>query len=902
MADHRAADDSPQATAHRTAGDDRPRGKSSSTASTAPVAPTLSLPKGGGAIRGIDEKFSTNLVNGTASFTIPIATSQGRGGFSLELGLGYDSGAGNGPFGTGWHLSAPAITRKTDKGLPQYIDTEDSDVFVLSGAEDLVPVLAPDPPARDGYQIRRYRPRVEGLFARIERWTAETTGDSHFRITTRDNMTSIYGRSAGARIADPATPSRVFSWLLEETRDDRGNAVRYSYKAEDGAGIERVNGSEASRFERPPQGAPRFLATAQRYLKRIQYGNRTALAPGDPVPSDPSAWLFETVFDYGEHDPAAPTPGDDQPRPWALRADPLSSYRAGFEVRTYRLCRRVLMFHRFAELGDTPCLVRSTDFTYDESPTLTYLTQVEQAGYTRAPGAYKRAALPPVTLDYARLPTLDDTVQTLDRASLDGLPDGVGAGATQWVDLDGEGIPGVLRTDDRGWYYKANLGDGRLAPPAVLRSLPVPADLSGGFQQLVDLDGDGRLELARYAQPGAGYFTRTADDAWEPFLPLRAVPTIDWGDPNLRTIDLDGDGHPDVLITEHDAFVWYRSLAEVGFEPARRIGRILDEEHGPAVVFADGIESIYLADMSGDGLVDIVRVRNGEVCYWPNLGHGRFGAKVTMDGSPVFDRSDRFDPKRVRFADVDGSGVSDILYLARDGVAIYLNQAGNGFAAAQMIHSLPVVDTLASTTVIDLRGRGTQCLVWSSPAPALGTRALAYIDLMGGTKPHLLVSIKNNLGAETQITYASSTQFYLADKAAGTPWITRLAFPVHVVERVTTYDRISRNRFVTRYSYHHGHYDGKEREFRGFGRVDQLDTEELGALTASGDLPAGDNFDAASYVPPMLTRTWFHTGVFVAGGRVSKLFEAEYHAEPGLTDAQRRAMLLDDTILPAGLL
>src|SRR5262249_11812133 len=142
-----------------------------------------------------------------------------------------------------------------------------------------------------------------------------------------------------------------------------------------------------------------------------------------------------------------------------------------------------------------------------------------------------------------------------------------------------------------------------------------------------------------------------------------------------------------------------------------------DEDKGPAIVFADVTESISLADMSGDGLVDIVRVRNGEVCYWPNLGHGRFGPKVTMDRSPVFDRADLFDPNRVRCAHVDGSGVSDILYLARDGVAIYLNQSGNGFSEPQLIRSLPLVDTLAGTTVVDLRGRGTSCLVWSSPAP-----------------------------------------------------------------------------------------------------------------------------------------------------------------------------------------
>lgn len=900
MAENRAADNSRRAAAPGSATDGG--APPNRAAEAVPVAPTLSLPKGGGAIRGIDEKFSTNLATGTASFTVPIATSHGRSGVALDLGLSYDSGAGNGPFGIGWHASVPAITRKTDKGLPRYIDAEESDVFVLSGAEDLVPIQTTEAVLHDGYRIQRYRPRVEGLFARIERRTNETTGDSHFRIITRDNVANVYGRSAGARIADPAAPSRVFSWLLEETRDDRGNAVRYTYKAEDGAGVEPTKTSEVRRFEQVPGAAPSFLATAQRYLKRIQYGNRAPLDDHEPAPADPSAWLFEVVFDYGEHDAATPSPDDDPAKPWPLRSDPLSSFRDGFEVRTYRLCHRVLMFHRFAELGGTPCLVRSTDFTYDESPALTYLTKVEQAGYARdAGGAYTRAALPPLELDYARLTELDDTLQTLDRASLDGIPEGIGGGTTQWIDLDGEGIPGVLRAGERGWYYKANLGDGRLAQPALLRSLPIPAELSGGFQQFVDLQGDGRLELVSYSQPLAGYFTRTTDGSWEPFTALRSVPSIDWGDANLRTLDLDGDGFPDVLITEHDAFVWYRSLAENGFEPARRVGRILDEEKGPALVFADVTESIYLADMSGDGLVDIVRVRNGDVSYWPNLGYGHFGPKVTMDGGPTFDRSDRFDPKRIRFADVDGSGTADVLYLGRDGVAIYLNRAGNSLSEPQVIRSLPVVDTLSGTTVVDLRGRGTTCLVWSSPAPASANQPVVYVDLMNGVKPHLLVSVKNNLGAETRIDYASSTQFYLADKAAGTPWITRLAFPVHVVERVTTYDRISRNRFVTRYTYHHGYFDGIEREFRGFGRVEQLDTEELGALTASGDFPAADNIDAASYVPPMLTKTWFHTGAFSDHGRISTQFEQEYHAEPGLADEQQRAMLLDDTVLPDGL-
>src|SRR5258707_15089799 len=143
------------------------------SSTSASMVPSISLPKGGGAIHGIGEKFAANPVTGTGSFSVPIATSPGRSGFGPQLSLAYDSGAGNGPFGFGWSLSLPSITRKTEKGLPQYRDAEESDVFILSGAEDLVPALEqangqwqlPPPQTRTlngkDYSIQRYRPRIE---------------------------------------------------------------------------------------------------------------------------------------------------------------------------------------------------------------------------------------------------------------------------------------------------------------------------------------------------------------------------------------------------------------------------------------------------------------------------------------------------------------------------------------------------------------------------------------------------------------------------------------------------------------------------------------------------------------------------------------------------------------------
>src|SRR5262249_18426971 len=161
-------------------------------APTGPL-PSLSLPKGGGALHGMGEKFAANPVTGTGSLSVPISTSPGRSGFGPRLSLSYDSGAGNGPFGFGWSLSVPSISRKTQKGIPQYRDAEESDVFILSGAEDLVPAYRQDHDGSwiaahpgytrdadgswvrdssgrlvvheddfDGYRVRRYRPRIEG--------------------------------------------------------------------------------------------------------------------------------------------------------------------------------------------------------------------------------------------------------------------------------------------------------------------------------------------------------------------------------------------------------------------------------------------------------------------------------------------------------------------------------------------------------------------------------------------------------------------------------------------------------------------------------------------------------------------------------------------------------------------
>jgi Salmonella virulence plasmid 65kDa B protein len=217
--------------------------------------PAISLPKGSGALRGMGEKVAVNAANGSASATIPVPLGPGRGGFGPKLALGYSSGAGNGPFGFGWSLDTPTITRKTDKGLPRYDDGGESDVFILSGAEDLVPVLDAKGERQSlsrtvwgtAYLIHFYRPRIEGLYARIERWTEVATGLSHWRSISRDNVSTLYGYDTASRVSNPADPTHVFAWHISRSWDARGNLMVHDYIREDGAGIDTTSAHEANR-------------------------------------------------------------------------------------------------------------------------------------------------------------------------------------------------------------------------------------------------------------------------------------------------------------------------------------------------------------------------------------------------------------------------------------------------------------------------------------------------------------------------------------------------------------------------------------------------------------------------------------------------------------------------------
>jgi RHS repeat-associated protein len=784
----------------------------------------ISLPQGGGALHGIGETFSPDLHTGTGNFTVPIALPPGRNGFQPQLNLVYSTGNGNGPFGLGWSLSIPGVSRKTSRGVPRYTDERgplsERDTFLLSGAEDLVPVA-------EVAGTMRYRPRTEGLFARIEHHSDSRT--DHWEVRSKDGLVSVYGtplsvQNDPAVIAHPENRSQIFNWKLTETQDPFGNTIRYDY--------ERELGDTADHL------------WDQLYLRQIRYVDYTDSDTGD------EQFLVSVTFNYEE------------------RPDPFSEYRPGFEIRTTRRCTTI----EIRTHADRERLVRTYRLIYLDQRGLpiaqvplnaaSLLSQVLVEGHD----GDLRESLPPLEFGYTAFEPTKRRYQPFNGANGSRPERSLGHPEYELVDLYGNGLPTVLEFNEQVRYWR-NRGGGRFDLPRTMETAPAGVHLGEPGVQLLDANGNGRADLMVIDGLRDGYFPLTFDGQWNKrgFVRYRSAPTINLDAPDVRLLDLDGDGVTDALRTGMQFELYYND-PDQGWSKLD-VRKRTDSDDFPNVTFED--PRVKLGDMTGDGLQDILLIQNGHVEYWPYRGYGRWGRRVTMRNSPhfedaVFFPGIGFDPKRLLIGDVDGDGVADFVYVSSGRITVWINRDGNSWSDPIVIHGTPPVTDATAVRLGDMLGTGTAGILWTYDFGAFPDNTYKFLDLTGGIKPYVLDQMDNHMGAVTKVSYAASTRFYLEDDARPeTRWRTPLPFPVHVVVRVEVIDQISRGKLTTEYRYHHGYWDGVEREFRGFGMVEQLDTETFADYHAPGAPGSETRFEPVPekhFSPPLLTKTWFHQG------------------------------------------
>jgi RHS repeat-associated protein len=929
----------------------------SGQAKSAVTPQAISLPSAEGSIQGMGESFSPVLSSGTGTFSVPIALPPGRVGVQPSLGLSYSSSSGNGDVGIGWSIGMPFISRQTDRGLPRYDDRPawhpEEDRFFYNGGQELVPVSNEQAAALDGGTIppelmtptrwQQYRARVEGGFMRFfrapdyMRWIVQAKDGTRFDfgLLPVNTYPSDYGDLRTTLQTENADGTgRIFRWQLTRQSDTHGSTIYYRYLRDDGQiytyDIHYV--SPAGCGGAGPQRARECTEPLASFSRRVKFAYDTdrpdanrSYVTGFRVRT---AWRMRLIQVTGWNHIASER---TLVRRYWLSYDAssfhslLSSIQVEGRPQTANAYGAMVGDATISEsaLGDT--------VVGERLPAMRFSYSRQDATVGDVPGF---GGLNSVVHTAGASPnhSADEAMTDLFDVNSDGLPDVIVTDPATYRTAAGRPAVGVFFNGFSGSDATPAASAGTFSeavPMAVPDGLSGVMRLSNANVVPMDIDGDGRSDLLHMPRiRNYGYFTpvrRLADvttvaavspaqQGWEwHYVPV-ALPAGDL-DPridltrdaqHIRALDVNNDHLVDVVRTTGTGIQTWLNLGWIPggdgrFGSAHHDGTrwVMSTEPTESCLLFEGTSldfedpEVRLADMNGDGLQDIAKIRRGRVYYWPGRGLGIWGEgsfecargegagrTVEMANPPPID----FDADGTFLEDVDGDGTSDVVQTRFREVAVWFNRAGESFTPESVrLTSTPHAPGFAPRIrFTDIDGTGTGDIVWANAG------RWQWIDFMGGVRPRLLTGVANGLGATTTMAYGSSAVEYLRDlrhaqtcnetqdaddgcyrwsgarlgcddggtagncdyedvksggyRSGGSPVVSS------VVKTVATSDHfnapsIRREETVaeSEFSYHDAYYEGIEQEFRGFGAAE---------ATAIGD----------EFHPTSVAVTRFHQG------------------------------------------
>ncbi len=610
----------------------------------------------------------------------------------------------------------PSNRRQCDKGVPHYHPNGLDDDFdgYQDEADEQDRFL--DPTSQELVLMNNgvYYPETQEQFIR---WRYIQDDENDYWEGRQPNGSLLqYGLSEKARIGEG---DRIFSWLLEKQIDTRGNVFLFKYAA--------YSGSEG-----------------QKYLEEIQYG------PGSP----PWEAFYLVRLSYEN------------------RSDVLDDYRSGFLVRTgKRLAQVDIALQGSAPeghlLGDinldsaTDALIRRYRLAYEADPHWSLLTKVTLIGSDGV------SSLPPAVFGYpnqepprqvsaqaAIILSRDEPDQVMDNAFVD------------LVDLNADGLPDILRTGLSG-RHTAFLNEGpreedgeRYIQWGAMQYIladdnqdeALSRDLADSGVCLSDMDGDGLADLVFHPSlTGQPIFYRNQGSIeWGERQTMAVgdfLPPAPFSQANVKTFDADFDKRMDIIKTIGTGYqIWYN--LGPGEEGGNRYSpRVLTpgaiHEEG-VLVFGDEFGTanpgMHLADLNGDRIVDVARIRPTRVIFCAAKGYGEYAPSVviaipTDDGFGVdsgFSYLTTEQIERASLSDITGDGLADLV-VERAGFRQlwYWINLGNGtLDTRRFVTELPSNFTTLEPAVrwADMNGNGTTDLVYSDSGLSDGSR-LRIVDV-----------------------------------------------------------------------------------------------------------------------------------------------------------------------------
>lgn len=722
----------------------------------------MTVPKGGGAYKGLDDEYKIDLFKGEGHLNIPINITPCRS-YEPKLQLQYSASNGNDIFGLGFSLNLLSIYRKTKKNIPHYEDKKDE--FVLSNEGSLV--FKNTYQDNQGSEIYEYMLRNEKDFSKITYHRDSEHGTSipnnsddviqdksYWEIQDRNNTLFIFGKYDTEKRFNPHN-HKVYSWLLSECIDEKGNKIKYIYDN-------------------------------NKHIRKIIYGNY--------YDGTKELWGFSVEFIYE-----------------ADRIDCFSRYNSGYMQKTDVLCKKIQMIHHFKECSQ---IVKETSFSYESKNGISLLNKVSVTGYKTTENENLEAlAMPDLCLSYTEF---NPSAGSFHKMEIDGdLPFTLNRWGFTLIDLYGEGIPGLFYSDGITSLYCAPKGDYRYDKPRMINKMPIHKNIKTEKYLLTSLEANGQYDLVVQTPDISGYYEMQKGE-FQGFQPFKSYSNVQFHS-NKEITDLQGDKRNHILETDEDHITYYPSLKKNG--TGNPVIKKLPAEF-PHITENSPTSVVRFLDMFGDGLLHRVKIQNGSVSCWPNLGYGTFGDKIEMQNAPAF--KGVLDAARLYFADIDGTGTTDFIYAYPDHVEIYFNQCGEYFREPLSI-LLPQPYAKGDRILFgDVPGTGTSCMIFCK----MGYDPIHYCyDFANKTKPYMLETADYNTGVCVELEYMSSVQLYLKDRQNDIAWNIKAPFPIQLITNRKMIDACSDYIHETTYEYRDACYDFEENEFKGFGFIKQYEKE-----------------------------------------------------------------------------
>ncbi len=706
-------------------------------------------------ILGLQGIYETDLWPGAGTYSYPIDVPPGRNGVQPSISLNYNSLLTNQRptiLGTAWTLNGNYIQRDVDYS---FADTSDDKFnLVLNGQSYNLVYDSSD---------KKYHTEIESYFYIQNISGGNNTNNKYWIIKTKEGIIYRFGYNLDSELVSNLH-SYTVKWSLDLINDTHNNLIYYSY------------------YE-----SPYANDTGTVYPYKIEY-------------NDGKNRVIEFILE-----------SSDRPDKWLV-------YEQGNKIKESRRIKEI-------QIKANGNLVRKylLNYTTIDSNSRSFLSSITLYGndgitslppvifeYYNVTKGWQEDDSFVLPSDYVTFEAagMDYGARLLD-FDRDGLIDITRAdelnpqnnqswinNGSGWVRNDSWNVPDDFIVDnnqyDRGIRFIDFNGD--------------------GFTDIVR--GDGAVRKS-WQNSMNGWLADNS--SWH--LPANAHP-VDRGvgiyERGVRFADINSDGLSDILSATDDwNYAWINNGSGWVQDNSWKV-----PSEARFVIYPSGEdEGVRLEDVNGDGLVDLIKGKGNNRKTWLNNGTSwTEDSSWAIPANAYFVMSGSGEDEGVRLADINGDGLIDILKGDAGNESTWINNGGgwtqdNSWNVPERANFVSKSGANKGVRIVDVNGDGLVDLMNG------GDNQITFINK--AQKIYLLKKITNNLGGSNVIDYIESTNF----NNEGPDNISDLGFNLWAIDTLSEnkgIDELQNISFTTYYSYIGGYYNYNKKEFRGFNHVDEI--------------------------------------------------------------------------------